>query len=80
MNFAQQIFSLSFIQQTTSQIIHMELWMVNKLHVHVTYAVNVSVNPMGTVDVYSSSLGDDTGPVDMYSRIPARTQVTCIAT
>ena len=33
----------------------------------------------GTVDSYSSSLRDATGPVDLYSRIPTNTQVTCIA-
>ena len=37
------------------------------------------INPLRTVDVYSRSLRDATGPVDMYSRIPTSTQVTCIA-
>ena len=34
------------------------------------------LNPFGTVDGYSSSLRDATGPVDEYSRIPTSTQVT----
>ena len=36
-------------------------------------------NPFGTVDGYSLSLRDATGPVDVYSRILTSTQVTCIA-
>ena len=38
-----------------------------------------ALNPFGTVDGYSSSLRDATGPVDEYSHIPTSTQVTCIA-
>ena len=38
----------------------------------------VIINPLGTVDGYSCSLRDATGPVDLYS-IPTSTQVTCIA-
>ena len=37
------------------------------------------INPFGMVDGYSCILRDATGPVDMYSRIPTSTQVTCIA-
>ena len=37
------------------------------------------LNPSRTVDGYSRSLRDATGPVDLYSRIPTSTQVTCIA-
>ena len=33
-----------------------------------------SLNPLRTVDGYSSSLRDATGPVDVYSRIPTSTQ------
>ena len=36
------------------------------------------LNPLGTVDGCSSSLRDATGPVDVYSRIPTSTQVTCL--
>ena len=37
------------------------------------------INPFGTVDGYSHSLRDATGPVDVYSCIPTSTQVMCIA-
>ena len=37
------------------------------------------INPLRTVDGYTSSLRDATGPVDMYSRIPTSAQVVCIA-
>ena len=40
----------------------------------------VKLNPLWTVDGYSHSLRDATGPVDVYSRIPTSTQVTCLAT
>ena len=42
----------------------------------------LSYNPLGTVDGYSSSLRDATGPVDMYSRILTSTRIvhTCAYT
>ena len=50
-------------------------FVVFKLH----YLLIPWVRLTGTVDGYSSSLRDATGPVDVYSRIPTSTQVTCIA-
>ena len=44
----------------------------------ITYILCSSSN-LCTVDGYSSSLRDATGPVDRYSCIPTSTQVTCIA-
>ena len=41
--------------------------------------MEIYINPLGTVEGYSSSLRDATGPVGEYSRIPTSTQVTCIA-
>ena len=40
--------------------------------------IYIQLNPLGTVDGYSRSLRDATGPVDGYSRIPTSTQATCI--
>ena len=39
----------------------------------------ICLNPLRTEDGYSRSLRDATGLVDLYSRIPTSTQVTCIA-
>ena len=39
----------------------------------------IKYSSMLTVDGYSRSLRDATGPVDVYSRIPTSMQVTCIA-
>ena len=46
---------------------------------HRAKLVYMNINPLGTVDGYSSSSRDATGPVDVYSRILTSTQVMCIA-
>ena len=45
------------------------------------YSVSAAcfIKPLGMVGGHSRSLRDATGPVDMHSRIPTSTQVTCIA-